>query len=176
MTPLGNPRRLAVFRSVAWLVFAALLLFAAIFLTRTARGLPPVVASHFDAAGGANGFMKRDDYIVFMAALTVILPLGIVGFLAAVYSVATTLKLPHRDYWMAPPRLAQTRSFLLAHAVCFGSLLVAFLCYVHSLVADANRLRPPHLSTPGMLLGLGALALCMLLWAGAFARAFGRPR
>ena len=172
---VGDPQRLARFQRMSWLVLAALLVFAAFFLMHVAHALPPVVASHFNAAGRANGFMSRDGYIIFMVLITFVFPLGLVGLLAAVCSAATTLKLPHREYWMAPPRRAQTRAFLLAHGMWLGSLLVAFMCYVHLLVADANRLQPPHLSTPAILLGLVAFALAMLTWVATLARAFAWP-
>ena len=43
----------------------------------TLRRLPPVVASHFDAAGMPNGWSSRPVYALLLVAIGVLLPLGI---------------------------------------------------------------------------------------------------
>jgi len=52
-------------RRLAWCVFAALLLFAAIFIIDSSADLPLTVASHFDAAGQPNAYMSHDGYVRF---------------------------------------------------------------------------------------------------------------
>jgi hypothetical protein len=53
--PVKNPHRLT------WSVFVVLLLFAVFFVTGTAAELPPLVASHFDAAGQPNEIVADGD-------------------------------------------------------------------------------------------------------------------
>ena len=46
--------------------FLALVACAALFVWLTGRALPNVVASHFGAAGLANGFMPRDEFVRYL--------------------------------------------------------------------------------------------------------------
>jgi uncharacterized membrane protein len=160
---------------VTWSVFVLLLLFAILFVTGTASQLPPTVASHFDAAGQPNAFMSRSGYVRFMLCLTAVFPVLIVLILRTVYSRATNMKLPNRDYWMAPERVARTRAFLVAHGVWFGSLLVTLTCFVHWLELGANRQQPPHLSTQSFAAVLVAFLIATAAWIAALTFAFRRP-
>jgi len=160
---------------VTWALFLALLLLAMLFIAGTASELPPIVASHFDAAGHPNGFMSRAGYLRFVSCFAIGLPLLVVVILAAVYSRATDLKLPNRDYWLDPKRIGRTRAFLTAHGVWLGSLLVMLGCFVHWQVLAANRQNPPGLSNQSFASGLIAFLLATALWIGALMFAFRRP-
>ncbi len=167
--PLRYPHR------VTWAVFIALLAFAVLFVISTVSQLPPMVASHFDAAGQANAFMSRSGYTRFVLCLVLGLPLAVVAILTAVYSRATDLKLPNRDYWLAPQRIDRTRAFLVAHGVWFGSLLVILACFVHWLELTANRAQPPHLSNSMFAAVMIAFLLATAAWIAALMVAFRRP-
>ena len=43
--------------------------------------LPPVVASHFDAAGRPNGWSSRPVYVLLLIAIGFVLPLGVTGLI-----------------------------------------------------------------------------------------------
>jgi len=156
-------------------VFILLLLLAILFVTGTASELPLTVASHFDAAGQPNAFMSRGGYIRFVLCLAVGVPVAIVAVLTTLYSRATDLKLPNREYWLAPQRLDRTRAFLVAHGVWFGSLLVTLVCCVHWLELGANRLQPPHLSNQMFAAVLVAFLIATAAWICALMFAFRRP-
>jgi uncharacterized membrane protein len=160
---------------VTWSVFVLLLFFAILFVTGTASQLPPTVASHFDAAGQPNAFMSRSGYVRFMLCLAAGFPVLVVLILRTVYSRATNMKLPNRDYWMAPERVARTRAFLVAHGVWFGSLLVTLTCFVHWLELGANRQQPPHLSAQSFAAVLVAFLIATAAWIAALTFAFRRP-
>jgi hypothetical protein len=160
---------------VTWSVFILLLLFAILFVTGTSSELPVTVASHFDAAGQPNAFMSRSGYIRFVLCLAVGLPVAVVAILTTVYSRATDMKLPNREYWLAPQRLDRTRAFLVAHGVWFGSLLVTLVCCVHWLELGANRLQPPHLSNQTFAAVLVAFLIATAAWISALMFAFRRP-
>jgi uncharacterized membrane protein len=134
-----------------------------------------MVASHFDAAGQANAFMSRSGYTRFVLCLVLGLPLVVVAILTAVYSRAADLKLPNRDYWLAPQRIDRTRAFLVAHGVWFGSLLVVLACLVHWLELVANRAQPPHLSSSMFAAVMIAFLLATAAWIAALMVAFRRP-
>ena len=55
-------------RRLLLLLLVALLIAAGAILYATAESLPPHVASSFNFAGDAGGFMRRGTYLVFMAA------------------------------------------------------------------------------------------------------------
>jgi hypothetical protein len=156
------------------LLFLLFLACAAAFVWLTSQSLPDVVASHFGAAGAADGFMTRDFYLRFMLAFAVGLPLLI--FVVPYFALGRSgarINLPNREYWLAPERRAETVAFLRAHAVGFAVTLAVFLCYVHWLVVRANAVQPPHLSAPALIAGLAVFLLAMLV--GAW-RLFGRFR
>ena len=168
-TPERYPHR------VTWSLFVVLLLIAILFVTGTASQLPLTVASHFDAAGQPNAFMSRSGYIRFMLCLCVGLPVLVVAILTVVYSRARELKLPNREYWMAPQRVDRTRSFLAAHGVWLGSLLVVLSCCVHWLELGANRRQPPHLPNQLFAACMIAFLIAMAAWIAALMFAFRRP-
>ncbi len=153
--------------SSSLLTFAALL--AAAFILVTGRSLPTIVASHFAVGGDADGFMPRNAYLGLMLAVTVMLPLlmavglGLVRFIPARF-----VNLPNREYWLAPERATETFAFLQSHGRSFAALLMAFLCFVHWLVVQANALQPPHIGVSWLLAGLLLFVLAVAVWIGAF--------
>jgi uncharacterized membrane protein len=158
------------------IVFALCLASAYFFVAHTGARLPPLAAVHFDAAGAANSFMPRPQYLKFMSLLAVGLPLIIVALTSIAYSRARSFKVPNRDYWMAPERAAATRSFLIGHGIWFGTLLAGMLCFVHWMVLIANRQEPPSLSNGLAIGGLLVFLAVTLAWALVLVVAFRRPR
>jgi uncharacterized membrane protein len=160
---------------LSWLVFIATLLAAAFFISGTAGRRPSRIAVHFDAAGAPTSFMTAGQYRIFMLLLAVVLPLLLVAGLTRAYSRAKSFNLPNRDYWLAPPRIAHTRSFLVAHGIWFGTLLAAFMSFGHWVILDANRRIPPFLSNQALFLGLLVFLCCLTAWLGTLMAAFRRP-
>lgn len=146
---------------------------AAIFVVLSSRTLPTIVASHFDASGQANGFMPRAIYVGLMLVIVALGPL-----LLAVLPMRTfrnpsaRINLPHREYWLAPERRASTIDELSRQAVRFSMMLMAFLCYVHWLVVQANQALLPSLSLPWFVGGLLVFLGATLAWIVALMRRF----
>jgi uncharacterized membrane protein len=166
---------LADMRRIPWIVFGSALLFAIFYFSTTVSSLPPLVASHFDAAGHPNAHMTREFYTKFIFAMGIGFPLAMVALLNLIYSKASDMKLPNRDYWLAPERIAQTRSMLAAHGVWFGCLMIAMVCYVHWLELGAHRSAPPQLSNPMFMGGLFVFLGIAVGWIIALLRALRRP-
>jgi uncharacterized membrane protein len=162
-------------KALARCVFAAMLLFAAIFIIESSADLPLTVASHFDAAGQPNSYMSHDGYVRFALCLALGLPILVVAILSAVYSRAADFKLPNKEYWLAPQRLARTRAFLVTHGLWFGSLLVILVCAIHWLVLGANRRQPPQLSNQSFGVCLVAFLIATAAWIAVLMFAFRRP-
>lgn len=150
--------------------FLILLACAAAFIGVTSRcSLPAVVASHFNAAGVANGFMTRALYVPFTFAFAVVLPLLLV-FLSsrALNNPKARINLPNHEYWLAPERRAETADFVRRHLARFASMLALLVCYVHWLVVRANALVPPSLSSFRFLGGLGVFLIFTGVWVMVF--------
>jgi hypothetical protein len=161
---------------LSWGVLFLVACGALFFITRTTGELPGILASHFDAGGHPTAFMTRAGYFHFILSLGIGAPLALVALLTVVYSRAADMKLPNRDYWLAPERIGQTRDFLVAHGIWFGSLLISMVCYVHWLELKANRQQPAHLPDDLVYGGLILFFLITVGWFAALLLAFRRPR
>ena len=159
-------------------LFLVLVTFAAAFVWISSRALPEVAASHFGGSGVANGFMPRLFYVKFMLLFVVVLPLVLV-FVPSISlkNPKAGIRLPNRDYWLAPERQAETVEYLRQHMARFGSMLVVFLSYIHWLVVRANTVFPPILPAPWAIGGIAVFVVGALIWASALLRHFGNvPR
>lgn len=138
---------------------------ATAFVWATGHTLPSVVASHFDIGGHANNFMPRDAYVWIMLALVVAMPLVIAVIPHwALRNPGVRINIPNRGYWLAPERRAATIDYLARQLVRFSIVLLAFLCYVHWLVIQANQAVPPQLSAPYFIAGLVLFLVAILAW------------
>jgi uncharacterized membrane protein len=166
----------AAVNKIPWIAFAVALLFAVFYLSSTVSSLPPMVASHFDGAGFPTAHFPRAFYTKFVLGMGVGFPVVMVALLSLVYSKASNMKLPNRDYWLAPERIGQTRALLVAHAVWFGCLMVAIVCYMHWLVLTAHRSVPLQLPNRLVVGGLLVFMAIAVGWLIALLRAFRLPR
>jgi uncharacterized membrane protein len=151
-------------RRPALFLLVALIAVSAAFIAVTAGQLPGLVASHFDSGSGVNGWLTRSQYLFWMLALAILLPLAIVGFIALVSTAPRLINLPHRTYWLSEARREQTLATLLAFACAQGCLLTVFAAALHYVILQANTTAPPQL--PGALFVavlLGLLA-AMVAW------------
>lgn len=163
------------YRKTPWILFVVALIIAAYYVLHTSPTLPPLVASHFDASGTANAFMARDSYGHFMLFMSVGFPLLLVVFMSLVFSYARSMKVPNGDYWLAPERIAQTRSFLIGRCAWFGAMLSLMMCFVHRLELHANALMPPHLAGKQATAVVLGFFLITAGWIFALMVAFRRP-
>ena len=158
-------------RRPALFVLVALIAVSAAFIAVTAGQLPGLVASHFDSGSGVNGWLTRSQYLFWMLALAILLPLAIVGFIALASTAPRLINLPHRTYWLSEARREQTLATLLSFACAQGCVLTVFAAALHYVILQANSTSPPQL--PGILFVAVILALlaAMVAWTTAlFAR------
>ena len=117
--------------------------------------LPERVATHFNAAGRANGWMSRDQHLVWQLATFTFVGLLMQGLLTLQRHLpAEYVNLPHRDYWLAPERRAATEDWLGSLYLVSGSLLSLFFLAIFHLVYRANLDPTPSLTTWVWPLGL----------------------
>jgi len=117
--------------------------------------LPQVVASHFDGAGVANGWSSRDVFIgIYLAMIALLILVFVVVPRWAVRRGSFALKIPHRDYWLAPQRIAQTRAFFFRYMMAMGVLHLLLTIFVMQLAILANLRQDASLDA-GMYWALG---------------------
>jgi hypothetical protein len=160
----------------SWLPLVVLVTGAYVLVT--SAFLPPVVASHFDAAGNADAYMSRGGYAAFMAGLSLALPVLVVCLPNVMLRRGSRwINLPHRDYWLAPERREATVDYLCRHNAVLGALVTGFLGYVHGLVLQANSVLPPRLSAHWLIVGMAAFVAVLTIWSVQLLRRFRRvPR
>jgi uncharacterized membrane protein len=133
--------------------------------------LPGLVASHFNAAGQADGWMPRAHFL----KLQILLSLGVTaGFAVLALVVAGVpdawINLPHRAYWLAAARREETRRYLSGVVLSSGCGTLAFLLFLHQRVQHAN-LDGTRQLTPSF--GV-VLAVALVLIAGPLIRPLRR--
>jgi uncharacterized membrane protein len=106
--------------------------------------MPERMASHFAADGSVNGWQSRSAFFVLMLLVTS--TSAIVGFLAPRQIAARSnarINLPHRDYWLAPERRAETLQFITSTMAWFACGILFVLISGTFLALQAN-LTPAH--------------------------------
>jgi uncharacterized membrane protein len=137
--------------------------------------LPPVMASHFDAAGQPNGYESKGHFAVLSVALSAgLLALFAVLPLLLHRMPVDLINLPHRDYWLAPARKHAALARLTAYLDGFACATLALLVAVFELVVRANLARAP-LGNTGIWLLLACYCTFALSWSVAMWRAFRLP-
>ena len=162
---------------VSAVVWIALLVAGSASVYASAEKLPPRVASHFTVSGDADAMMLRDDYLVLMLLLIAVLPALLVALGFVLPRVAPRLvRIPARDYWLAPERRGATLSRIAASGLVVASLVTAFMTALHVLVVQANARKPPHLDTMSMGILIAILVSAALTWQLFSRRRFRRPQ
>ena len=141
--------------------------------------LPDTVASHFGPGGRADGWSSKGSFFTLLGAVVALL--GALGFgLPLLVGVlpSSLVNLPHREHWLAPERLAETRAALRAYLAWFLVGTLVLIGFVLELTYGAN-LRAAAGGVAelggGALAGFGAYLLFTAVWLGLFLRRFSRP-
>lgn len=136
--------------------------------------LPDTVATHFGVGGRADGWSSSATLFPLYALLLVLCTLP---FLALPYLLQrlpnSVINMPHKDYWLAPERRAETLAWLGGQLQWFGVWTAAFVVLVFELLLRANLMAEPRLSN-SFLWGLGAYVLLTLVWTARLILTFYR--
>lgn len=146
-------------------VFAAWLGAVAGFILVTGTQLPAIVASHFALGGQADGFMPRSAYLAVMCIAGVALP-GIIVIVQAriMRKWPQRMRLPNREYWLAPQRREATVEAITRHIMLFGFGLSALIAFVHWEVVQANLREPPRLAAARFSVAIGLFIAGTIWW------------
>jgi len=146
-------------------------------LYATADSLPARVASHFNFEGLANGYLPRDAYLLLMYLLMLAVPLVVILLNVALPRVSPRLvRLPAREYWLAPERRAATYASIAASGFVIASTVTAFMIALHLLVLEANHRVPPRLDTGTMWILIAILVAAAISWQLLQRRRFRPPQ
>ena len=85
------------------------------------------------------------------------------------------IRLPHRDYWLAPERREATFATFAGFAWALACAITLFIGGMHWIILEANAMSPPRLAeSTADLLAFG-FAIVVAVWAIALYLRFRRP-
>lgn len=124
--------------------------------------LPARVASHFGREGQPDGWMSRDTHTMTQVGITLFIAL--LFFALAMFMPRLPdrfINLPHREYWLAPKRRAETFAWLSGMLLCLGAALQVFLGWVFREVWQANQAPSPVLKMNSLWLQVSLAIIVM---------------
>ncbi len=128
------------------MLMATLLLAAAADLVWLYPRLPEQVVAHFGVDGAGDRTASRASFltgqIVLLALMGLLFPAlrWLIGSLPARW-----INVPHREYWLAPERIAYTRTVMGDLVLLLGNLNLALVVVLNHLVLRANFQPVPRL-------------------------------
>ncbi len=134
--------------------------------------LPDTIASHFNAAGAPNGFMSKQNFIVFE---TVILLIIIFEFMMLPIFLRkmpeSIINIPNKRYWLAAERRETAFLIIKKYFEWFSVALLCMFIAVNQIVFQANLTGQ---NLPGMIMWLilSAFILFTIVWSIRFVRQF----
>lgn len=138
--------------------------------------LPSRVASHFDAAGNANGWSSRGSFVVQHVGISTLITFVFAGIAMWLQRIPVSMvNLPNREHWLAPERREASMRWIERHLLWFAAAMMALLQLVFAFTYRSNAAgsgrMAPHLMWPalGAILGVAAWFLV------AIYRRFSRP-
>src|ERR1700740_74067 len=138
--------------------------------------LPDRVASHFGPSGAANGWMTKSQFLFTYL-------LGLVPALAVEFwmprRIAKTgayrLRLPNKEYWLAPERRSETFAYFEKFFAWYGCVLLGLEVFAMGLAMRANLKNPPQLPTAPIVSAILVFVLFNVLAVIAMFLRFSKP-
>ena len=114
-------------------------------------GLPERLATHFDGAGKANGWMTKSQHGAFMLLFGLGVPaLFLVLCWSLRYFSPTLVNLPNPQYWRAPENFPMACEIMFQWAQWEAAATLIWMTFLNLLMVQANQSSPPHLSSAGI--------------------------
>lgn len=133
--------------------------------------LPEKMATHFNGAGEANGWMSKNNFFLLQTGilLLIVLEFTILPWLIGKFPTAL-INMPNKEYWFAEERRPKTIRILGHFFEWFSTALLALFIGINQLVFRAN-LTGENLSSSSWLI-LGAFLVFVIVWLINFVRRF----
>jgi len=136
---------------LAILVLVLLLAVVAAQIGYYAPRLPARVASHFTASGAPDGWAPRAEllelYVVIL--LVTIAPFALFPLILP-HIPDGLINLPHKDYWLAPERRAETFRTLGSRMLWFGNATVMLVSHLMGVTLATNLTPHPSLGNTAL--------------------------
>jgi hypothetical protein len=138
--------------------------------------LPPRVATHFGLHGEPNGWQTHAEYLRFTLIFAAVVPAFVLGAFSLIrVGDGALMNIPHKKYWLAPERRAETIAFVQRQGAWFASLLIVFFAAIHHFIVMANARSPARLPPNSPFWAAGILiAVVALVVPVSFIRHFHR--
>jgi uncharacterized membrane protein len=137
--------------------------------------LPSRLASHFGASGLPNGWMTKQAF--FIVYLVMICLATVIEFYAArsIGRSPSRINLPHKEYWLAPERRAETFSYFEKSFAWYGCLFLLIEVLAMGLAIQANLNPPPRLATGPILAMVFVFLTFNIAFVVQLIRRFSKP-
>ncbi len=127
--------------------------------------LPEQVASHFDAAGQADGWSSKSEFLATNLAIAVGMALLFLGVTVLINKVPNDwINLPNKDYWLAPERRAATLATINGQMEWLAAATLAFMLGLTQLTIQANLASAAALPGEAFWLFFGGYMVFMVAW------------
>lgn len=109
-------------------------------------GLPGWIASNFNGRGVAQGWMKRETFLLIILLAAHLIPLFVVAtFYLVRFTPASMLNLPQKDYWIREESRIRLNDYLFNSSLWFYGGHILFFAGLFYVVSAANQQDPAHL-------------------------------
>lgn len=157
------------------IIMAALVIGFLFLLGASSHILPDRVASHFDAAGRANGWTDRQAFIFLMGGIGLIFPIVFVALFFIIGFAPGWLRArPSEQNGTGAPGV--TFTYLMRRSFWFASMTLCFIAAVQGLVIEANTASPPRLQTTTLVVVITGFVVGVMFWSGSLLYHFLRAR
>lgn len=137
--------------------------------------LPDRLASHFAASGAPNGWMAKSQFFILYAVM--LLPALAVEFRVGrqiAKKPNARLRLPNKQYWLAPERRAETFAYFESFFAWYGCAFLFLEVFAMGLAMRANFDTPPRLPTAPVVSALVGFTLFNVVAIMAMLRRFSK--
>ena len=139
--------------------------------------LPPRVAVHFGPGGMADNWAPGYVHALIMTGIDILLFVSLY-FSPHLISAfpRSMINLPHKDYWLKPEHIEETKATVGSYIRQFGAVLFVFLFVLGCLTIHANLSDPVRIHEPTIYAALVALLVYSAVWCFALFKAFKAPK
>ncbi len=140
-----------------------------------APSLPDPMASHFNSAGVADGWMPKSAFLPMMVGLQLGLAVFFLGLGWAIGKLPSTMiNIPHREYWLSEERVSETLSYNRQMMNWLAALTAGLLLLMFQLTIQANLAEPSTLPLLTVWSTVGLYLLAVFWCVGCLVRRFSR--
>lgn len=137
---------------------------------------PAEIATHFTAGGEPDGWMSSGANAAWMCGISVLLFVLFYGVADLMHVLPVRwVNLPHREYWLHPDRIDETRAALARQLARIGAATFLLMLVTGVLALQANLAEPVRLREDLVWTALGLYGAYTLYWCVRFTLAFRVP-